>query len=348
MRQVITIQLESNKGHRIIVPETLRRRLVDWYHSILVHPGADQLYATLKKHFVWPKMREDIVKWTRPCDSCQRGKRGGKGYGKVPKKDVERGPWRDVCVDLAGPWKTKVNGKQTEIFALTLIDPFTSWVETVRIKGKPGEHIIDQIEQEWLYRYPRPERIIFDQGSEFDNQYMRRLCKKWNIKPEPITAKNPRANSIVERLHFTMGNKLRAQLASDHKHHDPIKEVLAAATYGVRAAVHSVTGFTPGELVFKRDMLFRTLVEADMELVKARRQKAIDRNNERENKRRLAHTYKKGDKVLILTSKLDPKLKLHQGPYEVLGYNKESGTLHISRRHYRDSINVRLVRPHFG
>ena len=216
-----------------------------------------------------------------------------------------------------------------------------------RLKGKPGKYIIDLIEQEWLQRYPRCERIIFDQGSEFDNQHMRKLCKKWHVNPVPITAKNPRANSIVERLHLVIGNKLRAQLATNHRYQDPVKEILTAATYGVRAAVHSVTQYTPGQLVYGRDMLFRTAIEADMELVKARRQRAIDQNNERENTRRIKHNYKVGDKVLLLTHRLDPKMKLHQGPYEVTGYNKESGTLHISRRNYRDSINIRLVRPYF-
>jgi hypothetical protein len=263
-------------------------------------------------------------------------------------KDVERGPWKDVCVDLAGPWKAKVNGKQTIVHALTLIDPFTSWVETVKIKGKLGDYTIDLIEQEWLHRYPRPERIIFDQGGEFDNQWMRKLANKWHIEPVPITAKNPRANSIVERLHFVMADKVRAQLASKNKYHDPVKEILSAATYGIRAAVHSVTGYTPGQLVYGRDMLLRTVIETDMELVKRRRQRAIEQNNKRENKRRIKHDYKEGDKILILTGKLDPKLKLNEGPYTVIGYNKNSGTLHIRRRKYNDSINVRLVRPYFG
>ena len=95
-------------------------------------------------------------------------------------------------------------------------------------------------------------------------------------------------------------------------------------------------------------MMMRSLIEADMNLVKARRHKAIAQNNARENKRRIAHDYKIGDKVLILTNKLDPKLKLHEGPYTVTGFNRNNGTLHISRRNYRDSINVRLVRPYFG
>ena len=87
---------------------------------------------------------------------------------------------------------------------------------------------------------------------------------------------------------------------------------------------------------------------ADVELVCQRRQQAIAINNARENKCRIAYKYKPGDQVLILSGKLDPKLKLHEGPYTVVSYNASNGTLHIRRRNYIEPINIRQVRPYFG
>ena len=71
-------------------------------------------------------------------------------------------------------------------------------------------------------------------------------------------------------------------------------------------------------------------------------------NNARENRRRIAHNYQAGDKALALSQSLDPKLKLHQGPYEVISYTKATGTLHIQRNNYVEPINIRNVRPYFG
>ena len=34
-----------------------------------------------------------------------------RGYGKVPLKDIETQPWKDVCVDLYGPLKANVKCK---------------------------------------------------------------------------------------------------------------------------------------------------------------------------------------------------------------------------------------------
>ena len=101
----------------------------------------------------------------------------------------------------------------------------------------------------------------------------------------------------------------------------------SAAAYTLRATVHGVTGFTPAQIVFNKDMILRFHIEANVELVRQRRQSAIENNNQRENRQRIAYNYKPGDKILIISGGLDPKLQLHKGPYEVLSYNKLNGTL---------------------
>ena len=101
-------------------------------------------------------MWNNIVEYVKPCHQCQMAKRGLRGYGKVPVTDIKQRPWHNICVDLVGPWKANVDGKDVYFHSLTMIDPFTSWVEIVPIKSKKKEHVRDLFEQEWLRRYPRP------------------------------------------------------------------------------------------------------------------------------------------------------------------------------------------------
>jgi transposase InsO family protein len=345
----VLTEKDTVDGHeRILVPTSLTGRLMEWYHTILVHPGVDRLYNTLRQHYVWPNMLQHIQNYTKRCNACQRGKRGLRGMGKVPIKDTETSPWHDVAIDLAGPWAAMVNNTKHVFHTLTIIDVFSSWVEIIPIKTKQGHYICDLFVQEWLRRYPRPSRVIFDAGGEFDNQYFHEIFRQWFIKPEPITIRNPRANAIVERMHRILGDMLRVQLATKYDGDDPIKDLTSAAAFAIRATVHGVTKFTPGQLVFSKDMILRTNFEANMELIRQRRSAAIQQNNQRENKRRIAYDYKPGDQVLILSGGMDPKLQLHQGPYKVLSYNKLNGTLHIHRNNYVESINIRQVRPYFG
>jgi len=348
IESVLTERDAIDGRQRVIVPKTLRQRLIHWYHAILVHPGAERLHSTLDRFFTWPKMRDDIKRYTRECHACQLGKRGQRGRGHVPIKDVERTPWEDAAVDLSGPWKTTIDSKDVSFHTFTIIDPFTGWVEILPIKNKGADNISNLFQQNWLRRYPRPARVIYDAGSEFIAAEFQTLLRKWYIKPVPITVKNPRANAIVERMHAVLGNMIRCQLVTRSPNDDPLNDMTTAAAYAIRSTVHGVNKYSPGQLVFHRDMIQRLTVEANVELVRQRREAAIKINNARENRRRISHAYQPGDKVLILPNSLDPKLKLNQGPYKVISYDKSNGTLHIQRQHYIEPINIRNVRPYFG
>ena len=141
-----------------------------------------------------------------------------------------------------------MDGKEVHFHALTIIDVFTSWIEIIPIQTKESKYIRTLIEQEWLRRYPRPSRFIFDLGGEFDNKWMVTLGKKWFVNTTPTTVKNPRANAIIERVHRVMGDMVRVQLASRHEHDDPVREMLSATAYGIRATVHGTTQYTPAQL----------------------------------------------------------------------------------------------------
>jgi hypothetical protein len=56
------------------------------------------------------------------CKDCQKYKLAGRGYGLLPKQEVQIPPGEGVAIDLIGPWKVKVNGQQVEFNALTCID----------------------------------------------------------------------------------------------------------------------------------------------------------------------------------------------------------------------------------
>ena len=149
-------------------------------------------------------------------------------------------------------------------------------------------------------------------------------------------------------MHQILGDMVRIQLVTKHDANDPIWDMLSAAAYGIQSTMHGTTLFTPGQLAFNKNMILCTHFEANTELVQWHCQAAILHNNARENKRRIAYNYQPGDKVLILAGGMDPKLALHQGPFEVLHFNKANGTLQIHRKNYIESINMRLVRPYFG
>jgi hypothetical protein len=54
---------------------------------------------------------------------------------------VRIAPWKEVAIDLIGPWKVKVNGRQVEFNAMTCIDTASNLAKLIRIDNKTAEHI---------------------------------------------------------------------------------------------------------------------------------------------------------------------------------------------------------------
>ena len=99
-------------SEKIAIPRTLRQHVVQWYHDNLCHPGQDRTEETIRQHFHWPTLRDDVQKLCNTCDVCQRTKNNKKKYGKLPMKVAEAEPWDVLCVDLKGPYTIKQpNGK---------------------------------------------------------------------------------------------------------------------------------------------------------------------------------------------------------------------------------------------
>jgi hypothetical protein len=89
---------------RIYIPHALRESIVEWYHSMLGHPGEKRTTATITQHLIWPKLHEQVVQHVSKWKGCQLYKGQKKKYGHLPVKDVEAHPWRILCVDLIGPY----------------------------------------------------------------------------------------------------------------------------------------------------------------------------------------------------------------------------------------------------
>ena len=92
---------------KIVIPKSLQRHAVMWYHHYLQHPGHTRLEETLKAAMYWKSMRSTVRSYVKKCRSCQINKRRVKKFGKLPAKLVTQKPWAVLCVDLIGPYTLK-------------------------------------------------------------------------------------------------------------------------------------------------------------------------------------------------------------------------------------------------
>jgi transposase InsO family protein len=109
--------------------------------------------------------------------------------------------------------------------------------------------IVDQV---WFNRYPRPRRCIYDGGAEFKLEFQE-LLESYGIEKAPITARNPQANSTIERVHRCINENLRSEEITTK---EDWENCLSSVAYGLRASHHTMMGCSPAQAAFGRDMLF--------------------------------------------------------------------------------------------
>ena len=92
---------------------------------------------------------------------------------------------------------------------------------------------------------------------------------------------------------------------------NPWDGILAATMFALRATLHTTSQYTSAQLAFGRESILNVRHEANQKLIKERKQKPINRGNEFENKKRLNHEYKIGDKVLLKNDGRQNSTKTH-------------------------------------
>ena len=189
----------------------------------------------------------------------------------------------------------------------TMVDSATGWFGIVEVSYYSIEDVknvkddyIDEssarisklFEQTWLSRYPRPEEVVCDNGSECKLYFMT-LLKDYDIKPRPTTAENPQGNSPVERIHQVIQNMIRTKELDSYEfdYIDPWGEILSSVGWAIQESYHSTLQATPTQLVFGRDLLLYLKKVINWEVITENKRKQIASDNERENAARINYTY---------------------------------------------------------
>ena len=344
---------------KIVIPKSIQKTLVEWYHNVLCHPGETRTELTIGQHFYWKGLRKSVHDICSKCHTCQFLKRNKRNYGKLPAKQAETQPWDTLCIDLIGKYRMTPNKggrkyamkgkKDNDVYlqAITMIDPATGWIEIRSVPEARADLVANQVELAWLTRYPLPNKITVDRGKEFLAEFKIMMENDYGISCSPISVRNPQANAIVERVHQTIGNIIRTFKIQemDLDNENPWEGILSSTMFAIRSTVHTTTQHTPSQLVFGRDAILNINQEANWQLIKQRKQALINKGNERENRRRQSHVYNTGDKVLLKNAW---KTKFNQdayiGPYTVTEV-RNNGTVRARRGNVTDTYNLRNITP---
>ena len=329
--------------NQLVVPKELRRQVMSVNHESAFsgHLGAKKTEVRILPNFFWPGLRQDVIRFCRSCDVCQRTVKRGSvkkvPLGSMPLIDT---PFKRVAVDIVGPIAPPSEAGHRYI--LTLVDYATRYPEAVPLKKITTEAVAEAL----LDIYSRvgiPEEVLTDQGTQFMSECMQEVSRLLSIKGLTSTPYHPICNGLVERWNGTLKSMIKRLCQDQPKQwHRLINPVL----FSYREVPQESTGFSPFQLLYGRSVrgpgtILKELwtkevnipeVKSSYEYVTELRERLEDslklaqEELEKSQKRYKRHYDRKaqprrlevGDRVLILLPTDSNKLLMQwRGPYTV-------------------------------
>ena len=182
----------------ILVPQVLQDFMIILAHYYSGHNGSRRTYNCLKRQYYWPGIRKQIFRHCKKCKECVLLNQGQpeKCFGHFDLPDL---PMEFICMDLVGPIHPP--SSRGNKYVLTVIDMLTGFTIAVPIKNKNAETICEAYRDNIYCVFGGSSRMLTDNGSEFKNKEMQKVCDTLGLKHIFSPVYTPQSNGRLEGWH---------------------------------------------------------------------------------------------------------------------------------------------------
>lgn len=241
-------ETEPHREWKQCVPSDVRNEVMQVNHDRAEagHLGVAKTIARIMLRFYWPGMSRDIARYVRSCASCQRYKPGQHGVAGKMQMPRIKGPWDTVCVDLVGPLPRTAAGHE---YLIVCQDRCTKYVECRALRKATGAAVARAIRELVICRYGCPISIISDNGTEFENNSVKKMLAEYQVRHHLTPPYSPQCNP-VERVNRVLKPMIAQFCENNHRSWDVL---LPEFIFAINTARHSSTGYSPAYLVFGKE-----------------------------------------------------------------------------------------------
>lgn len=333
---------------KLIVPSPLRKSILCLAHDTPLsgHLGIKRTRERIAKEFYWPGMDEDVTRYCRSCDLCQKIAPKGR-VKKTPlcTMPIIEEPFKRVGVDLVGPLLKSSEGYK---YILTLVDYATRYPEAVPLRNINAKTVAEALIGIYC-RLGVPQEVLSDLGTQFTSEIMREVSELLKIRKIHTSPYHPATNGLCERSHSTLKNMLR-KLCHDQPSKWP--KYINPLLFAYRETPQASTGFSPFELLYGRTVRgpmqilkelwtgevkdeevrnsyryifeLRERMEETLKIARENLSKSQERYKHYYDRKTQPRIFNVGDKALVLLPTSSNKLLLQwKGPFEIT--QKRSG-----------------------
>jgi len=351
---VLTVK---KKGlHKIVVPPSLRKKLIEDAHEQFGHPGQNKMLELISPYYYWKEIITDISNYVKHCEICQINKKSRlKKFGYLDSLPPSEHPFDLVSIDTIGG----LSGyNSTKKYIHLVIDHATRYIWTFSSKSQTTDSYINCLKQ--IFNIQIPKQLLSDRNPSFTSSRFKKFLKIHNIKQLLTSTQRPQCNGLNERTNQTIITKLKC------RHHTfpkvPWPKLLEKVTNEYNESPHSSTKFSPTYLLFGKLPYSPPLVEQNhLPPVEEARKianenilKSHNRSKQRYDINYKEAPFKEGDLVLVESFYHPDSGKLTSamtGPYKIIKklsdvsfeINKPNQALHRNT----DVIHSSKLRPYY-
>ena len=237
-------------GRRVVAPSSARLAILRAAHDhpLAGHKGVAKTTAAVTSRYWWPRMHDAIQLYVRNCSTCQKSKNPPRFSVKAPLHPIPPPvmPNQRVHADLFGPLPPSRSGNR---WILTMTCAFSKFVRIVPLPNKESTTVAAAILAHWIAVFGPMQRLVTDQGREFNCKLLRDLLSWLGIEARTTSAMAPSVNGEAEIFNKWIASYLKAMQSAtkaDWEGH------LAALNLAYNSAVHSAHSRQPGAVMFGR------------------------------------------------------------------------------------------------
>ena len=208
-----------------LIPQEVVPIMLEKVHQALCHVGERKMVDFIRSYFFFSNLREAVSKAVKECTYCKMGKVDSGTNRAKPVKIISDHPYHLVAMDLADFPRSERNNK----YLFLAVDHYSKRAVGRPLEDKSGTTIAREFEYALLPSFIAvPERILTDNGGEFQNKSFEHLMNKYGIQHETIAPGFPASNGAVERLVGTVKSLLRVSCLQGSEWDNELPNVLNA------------------------------------------------------------------------------------------------------------------------
>ncbi|PIK48803.1 hypothetical protein BSL78_14341 [Apostichopus japonicus] len=241
----MVLRRQTKTRDQVALPKHLRQTVFTELHDNMGHLGAARVVQLARDRFYWPHLEADIEHYVTKVCRCLKQRQPNRNTKAPLVPIVTTAPFELVSIDFLHLERSK-GGYE---YILVISDHFTRFVQAYPTRNKSSTTVAEKLFGDYALKFGFPQRILHDQGREFENRLFKEIQTHCGIQKSHTTPYHPQCNGQVERFNRTLLSMLRT-LPEDQK--GDWKKHLNKVIHAYNCSQHETTGFSPFYLMFGR------------------------------------------------------------------------------------------------